>query len=339
MPIRLIDVAQRAGVSSATVSRVLANKPHVTPEIRQRVTAAIQELGYQPSRVARSLRGQRAKIIGVIISDIQNPFFTQLVRAVEDVAYAHEHAIFLCNTDESSDKERLYIDLMRAEQVAGVVISPADERNSACHRLVEANIPVVAVDRRLANCAADSVTVDNREAAFRLVSHLIEDGHTRIAAVIGAASATTGRERYDGYVQALEAAGLPLDERLVRRGIPKEQTGYCCTAALLALEPRPTAVFTGNNLLTVGALRRIQELGLRIPDDIALAAFDELDWMSLIQPQLTVIAQPTYALGEVAAELLFTRIADPARPPQQVTLISQLIVRRSCAHHALAPAA
>lgn len=339
MPIRLIDVAQRAGVSSATVSRVLANKPHVTSEIRQRVLAAIQELGYQPSRVARSLRGQRAQIVGVIISDIQNPFFTQLVRAVEDVAYAHGHAIFLCNTDESSDKERLYIDLMRAEQVAGVVICPADESNSACHRLLEADIPVVTVDRRLANGAVDSVTVDNREAAFRLVNHLIEDGHVRIAAIIGASSTVTGRERYDGYVQALEAAGLPVDDRLVRRGIPKEQIGYSCAAELLALEPRPTALFTGNNLLTVGALRRIQELELRIPDDIALAAFDELDWMSLIRPQLTVIAQPTYALGEVAAKLLFARIADRSRLPEQVIIASQLIVRQSCARHVLEVAA
>lgn len=333
MPPSIKDVARRAGVSSATVSRVLANKPHVREEVRQRVLAAVEELGYQPSRVARSLRVQRSRIIGLIISDIQNPFFTSLVRAVEDVAYEHEYAVFLCNSDEDIQKESLYIDVMQAERVAGVVISATRETENPSRKLVEAGIPVVAVDRRMLDLEVDTVMVDNVGASFQLVSHLINDGHQRIGAVVGTPKATTGRERYEGYVRALEAYGLSVEPHLVRTGLPKEKLGYHFTLELLNLPEPPTALFTGNNLLTLGALRAIRERGLRIPDDLALVAFDEMDWMPLMEPSLTVVAQPTYELGRAAAELLLQRIEDHTRPPTEVILQPTLIIRQSCARH------
>jgi len=311
----------------------MANKPHVSEKVRKRVLAVVEELGYQPSHVARSLRAQRSKIIGLIISDIQNPFFTSLVRAVEDVAYEHQYAVFLCNSDEDIEKERLYIDLMRAERVSGVVISPTRETDNPCRNLIEAGIPVVAVDRRMLDLEVDTVVVDNVGTVFDLVSHLIDGGHRCIGAAIGSLMATTGRERWEGYVQALKAHGLPFLPHLVRVGLPKEAVGYRFTGELLALPEPPTALFTGNNLLTVGALRAIHARGLRIPDDIALVAFDELDWMSLIEPSLTVAAQPTYELGRTAADLLLKRIADSRRPPQEVVLKPTILIRQSCAHH------
>src|SRR5687768_15619755 len=179
MASRIKDVAHRAGVSSATVSRVLSNKPHVSEEVRRRILAAMEELDYQPSRVARSLRVQRSRIIGLIISDIQNPFFNTLARAVEDVAYAHQYAVFLCNSDEDIDKEKLYIELMQAERVAGVMISPTRERDTPCQKLIKADIPMVIIDRKIADLDIDTVVVDNITGAFELVSHLIDDGHTR----------------------------------------------------------------------------------------------------------------------------------------------------------------
>jgi len=333
VPARIKDVARRAGVSSATVSRVLANKPHVSQEMHERVLAAVEELGYQANRVARSLRAQRAAIIGLIISDIQNPFFTSLVRAVEDVAYQHEYGVFLCNSDEDIEKERLYIDLLHAEKVAGVVISPTRETDNPSRKLVEAGIPVVAVDRRMLDLEVDTVVVDNVGAALDIVGHLISDGYRRIAAVVGPPTTTTGRERLEGYVRALKAHGLPILPRLVGTGLPKEAFGYQFTAELLNLDEPPTALFTGNNLLTVGALRAIHERGLRIPDDIALVAFDEMDWMSLIRPSLTVVAQPTYELGRAAAELLLKRIEDSTCPIQEIMLKPTIFIRQSCAHH------
>jgi DNA-binding LacI/PurR family transcriptional regulator len=327
------DVARLAGVSTTTVSRVLTNERYVKEEVRNAVREAIARLNYKPSRTARSLRAQKSKIIGLIISDIQNPFFTSLVRAVEDVAYQHKYAVFLCNTDEKSDKEKFYLDLMQGEQVAGVIVSPCYEKDDPCLSLLKAHIPFVIIDRQLTDMDVDTVAVNNVQSAYDLVDHLIADGHTRIGAVLGDLTVTTGRERYEGYVRALAAHNIPLNPLFVRTGVPREETGYCLTEDLLILPEAPTALFTGNSLLTMGAMRAIYGRGMHIPDDIALVAFDEINWMSLVQPALTVVAQPTYELGEAAANLLLSRIQNPARPPQKVIAQGLLTVRQSCAHH------
>lgn len=329
MTVTIEDVAQRAGVSTATVSRVIAGKPYVRDALRVRVLDAIRELNYRPSRVARSLRVQRSSIIGLIISDIQNPFFTSVVRAVEDVAQQRGFSVMLCNSDESKDKEAAYIDLLLDEQVSGLIVSPTSTDAGIYRRLVEANVPVVAIDRRVENTPMDMVVGDNVQAAFEVVSHLIANGYRRIAAVLGIPDASTGAERYEGYERALRAHGMSVESELVRQGMPRSDSGYRSTLQLLQLENPPDAIFTGNNLLTIGALRAIAELGLRIPDDVALAAFDEMEWMFLVKPALTVVAQPTYAMGKKAAELLLQRIADPNRPPQEVLLQPTIKVHES----------
>ncbi len=333
MATRLIDVARYAGVSTATVSRVLAGYPHVRPELRERVQTAVRELGYRPSRVARSLRGRNAQIIGVIITDIQNPFFTYLVRAVEDAAYERQYAIFLCNSDEDREKEQLYIDLMVSEQVAGVVICPTTEDPQACQPLLDAGISVVTVDRTVQGDQIDAALVDNVCASFALVEHLIADGHQRIAAIVPDLVTTTGRQRCEGYHKAMEQYGLADSRLLACHGKPSDRNGYDLTRSILSGPNRPTALFTGNNMLTLGALRAIRDAGLTIPDDIAIVAFDDLEWMTLMQPQLTVAAQPTYELGHTAAELLFSRIGDRQRNRQEVILQPEIIIRQSCAHH------
>jgi DNA-binding LacI/PurR family transcriptional regulator len=252
---------------------------------------------------------------------------------VEDTAYEHGYAIFLCNSDEDAAKEALYIDLMQAERVAGIVISPTHEQNSPCQQLIDAGVPVVAVDRRMGPFEVDTVVIDNIGGAFELVSHLISDGHRRIGAVLGTPAATTGHERREGYLKALRLHGLPILPDLIRIGLPKTDTGYQLTAELLDRPDPPTALFTGNNLLTIGALRAIEERGLRLPDDIALAAFDEMVLPALLKPSLTVIEQPIYALGQAAARLLLKRIEDPTRPAQEVMLKPTLRIRQSCARH------
>lgn len=324
MTVTLRDVAQRAGVSNATVSRVLAGRPHVSDETRGRVLAAVADLAYRPDRVARSLRVRRSSILGLVITDIQNPFFTALVRAVEDVAYEHNYAVFLCNSDEDVEKEEFYIDVMLAESVAGVVIVPTQEKNTPCQKLVQAGIPLVSVDRRILDLEVDTVTVDNREASFSLVNRLLEAGHRRIGAVFGPMATTTGRERRDGYVQALHAHGIAVSPSLIRTGPPKKDSGYRAAKEILALSPPPSALFTGNNLLLMGALKAIRDNGLRVPQDLTLASFDEMDWMDISDLPLTVIAQPTYQLGRTAAELVLQRIQDRSRAVQQVTLTTKL---------------
>lgn len=333
MPVRISDVARRADVSVATVSRVLTKKTPVSQELSDRVLKAVEELGYRPSRVAQSLRKKISSVLGLIISDIQNPFFTSLVRAVEDAAFQYKYGIFLCNSDEDAAKENFYIDLMISEQVSGVVISPAQERNNPSKKLIDAGIPVVAVDRRMLDLEVDTVVIDNVESSRALVNHLIEDGHTRIGAILGSDTITTGRERRLGYMAALADHNIPPEKELILTGQPKKEYGYSFTNQLLGSKNPPTAIFAGNNLLAMGALTAIQEKGLVIPDQIALVAFDDLDWTSLVRPAITVVKQPTYRLGAAATDLLLKRINDYDRPITEVVLKPPLCIRQSCAHH------
>jgi DNA-binding LacI/PurR family transcriptional regulator len=326
---RIKDVARAAGVSSATVSRVLAHKDYVRESTRRKVMDAVEMLNYQPSRVARSLRVKSSQIIGLIISDIQNPFFTSLVRAVEDVAYESKYAVFLCNSDEDVEKESLYIDLMISEHVAGVIITTTQETNSPCKKLLEANIPMVSVDRRVNDCDVDMVVLDNFKGAENLVDYLIEKGHTRIGAILGICRITTGRERFEGYLSALARHHIPYDAELVRFGLPKEETGYRSAIELLSSQNPPTALFTGNNQLAIGAFRAIKSQRLDVPYDIALVSFDDPEWATMIQPQLTVAAQPTYELGHKAAELVMRRIANPSSPSEVVVFPPKIKIRGS----------
>jgi DNA-binding LacI/PurR family transcriptional regulator len=327
--VQIKDVAQFAGVSPATVSRVLSDKGLVRESTRTRVLAAIRELGYKPSRVARSLRVRSSQIIGLIISDIENPFFTSLVRAVEDVAYEHGYAIFLCNSDEDREKESLYIDLMIAEQVAGVILTATQETGSSCCKLVQTGTPTVSVDRRVLDCELDTVVLDNIQGAFNLTEHLIQMGHTRIGVITGLTSMTTGRERYEGYCEALSAYQIPYEPELVKFGQPTVETGHQHTQALLSLDNPPSALFTGNNMFTVGALHAIREAGLQIPDDISIVAFDDPEWTTLIDPMLTVVAQPTYELGQKAAQLILQRIANTTHPCETIVLPPRMMYRNS----------
>ncbi|MEZ4707915.1 MAG: substrate-binding domain-containing protein [Caldilineaceae bacterium] len=267
--------------------------------------------------------------MGLIISDIQNPFFIAIVRAVEDVAYQYDYTVVLCNSDEDPAKEALYAELMVAENMAGVIISPTANASISCRPLFDAGIPVVAIDRKLTGLPVDSVVVDNEAASYRVITHLIGAGHTRIGAVLGTPDVSTGSERLQGYVKALTDRGLPVAAELLRYGVPKTGTGYQLTNELLTLPDPPTALFTGNNLLTVGALRAIHERGLQMPDDVALVAFDEMEWMFVMNPPLTVVAQPSYAMGKKAAELLLARIQDSARPIEEITMMATIDYRGS----------
>ena len=321
------EVAEAAGVSTATVSRVLANKPYVRPEVRERVLEAVARLAYRPNRVARTLRSQQSNSLGLIVSDIRNPFFSELSRAVEDTAYANGYSVVLCNTDEDPAKEELYLNLMHDENVAGIVLSPTRQTIT---RFADLNIaiPTVLVDRALKNGDADAVLLDNVAAAYELTAHLLDQGFRRIGAIFAAVS-TTGRERQRGYTAALRDHGLSAEPQLVRQVAPKIDTGYAAALELLSSAEAPDALLTGNSLLTAGALQAIRERDLRIPDQLALVGFDDAIWASLVQPAITVLAQPTDNIGRTATELLLERIANPSRLARKVVLQGQMIVRES----------
>lgn len=323
------EVARVAGVSTATVSRVLSNGAHVRPEVRERVMAAVEQLSYRPNLLARSLRSQQSNTIGLIVSDIRNPFFTAISRAVEDTAYDQGYSLLLCNTDEDPDKEAIYLNLMHDQNVAGVIFSPTlqtADHYSASH----ITFPTVVVDRSVKDADVDTVLLDNVDAAYRLCTHLIEQGYRRIAVLYGETS-TTGRERYKGFEKALREHHLSSAPDHLRGVPPKIETGYTATLKMLDSSHPPDALFTTNSLLAAGALQAIRERNLTIPTDIALVTFDETTWASLVQPPLTLITQPTYEIGKTATELLLQRIADPKRATRQVMMKGQLLVRGSTA--------
>jgi LacI family fructose operon transcriptional repressor len=330
--VNIKDVAESAGVSIATVSRVLSDKPHVRTKVREHVLAVVKELNYRPNRVARSLRAQKSNVIGLIVSDIQNPFFTLISRAVEDAAYEQGMSIYLCNTDEDPAKEAIYLKLMRDERVSGIILSPTQKTSNNFLEVTNSHLPVVVIDRRVRGVEIDSVQIDNVESAYKLVDHLIGHGYQRIGALFGMGS-TTGRERREGYIRALEDNGIKPSSELAIFIEAREAEGYNATRELLKLSQPPDAIFTSNGLLSAGAFRALRESALKMPEEIAFATFDETPWSTLVDPPFTVIEQPTYEIGNTAVELLVNRIHDPSRSTRVVTLKSKLIVRQSCGCH------
>jgi len=326
------DVAKAAGVSIATVSRVLANKAYVRPEIRQQVMQVVEDLNYRPNRVARSLRSQKTSIISLIVSDIQNPFFTAVTRAVEDVASAHDMSVFVCNSDENQVKELRYLEHMQAENVAGIIFSPTRLTSDDFPNQVDTDLPIVLIDRQVTGADLDSVLIDNQRAAYELAEHLIQDGHRRLGAMFDSTS-TTGRERRQGFMQALGDYGLEADPELVVTIEAREDLGYQTTWHLLNHPDRPQAIFCSNGLMARGAYRALQESGLLIPDQVGFASFDDTAWAGLVDPPVTVIRQPTYEIGKTATELLLERLRDPGRATRRVVLKPTLVIRRSCGRH------
>jgi len=306
---------------------VLTNGDHVRQEVRERVMKAVEELAYRPNLLARSLRSQQSNTIGLIVSDIRNPFFTSISRAVEDMAYEQGFSLVLCNTDENPEKETIYLNLMHDENVAGVIFSPT-RQTAARFSSLEIAFPTVVVDRSVGDAEVDSVLLDNADSAYRLTMHLLEQGYRHIAALCGETS-TTGREREAGYEKALREYDLSPQPDLIKFVQPRAEAGYAATLKLLDATRHPDALLTTNSLLAAGALQAIRERGLSIPGEIALVTFDETTWASLVQPAITLIDQPTYEIGKTATELLLQRIADPSRPTRKVILKGQLLERGS----------
>jgi LacI family transcriptional regulator len=328
-PVTMRDVAELAGVSMATVSRVLNGSETVDPELAQRVRAAISRLKYQPNRAARALAGSRSAILGLLIIDIQNPFYMDVMRGVEEVAQQNGYLLVVCNSAEDPKKEQQYIEVLASERVAGVIIVPTHERLQGMDTLAARNIPVVSIDRRIRTRATDAVLIDNVTAAKEAVSHLIANGYRRIGVITGPKATTTGNERLLGYRLALQEAGIPLDPQLEQQGVYNEETGKRGVNALLDLDPPIEALFTGNNRLTVGALRALYARRVRVPGDIALAGFDEVGWAIPDLVSVTTVRQPAYELGKTATIRLLQRLQHPDSPRQEIILQHQLLIRES----------
>lgn len=324
------DVAKRAGVSAMTVSRVINRANYISPQTRERVEAAIAELGYVPNTLARSLRWKGTKTLALILSDITNPFFTTLGRGVQDAARAAGFNVIFCNTDESETEQAEQLVTLVQKRVDGVLLVPAASSAEPVAYLKRHKIPVVVLDRRVEDCLVDSVRCDSELGAYQLTRLLIELGHRCIAMLSGPARVSTASDRVVGYRRALTEAGLEIAAELIFHGAYSPAGGRQMAQAALACVPRPTALFAANNFIAIGAYQQLQEGGVRVPEDISMATFDEMPLTTLIEPFFTVVAQPAYEMGQRATQLLLARLNNTAAGEcQEVILPFELIVRRS----------
>jgi DNA-binding LacI/PurR family transcriptional regulator len=265
----------------------------------------------------------------LVISDITNPFFTAIARGCEDFAQLHGYALVLANTDEDSSKEATVLEHMAAERAAGIVLVTRGQSTDLIRRLASTGIPVVGLDRRIEGVQVDTVVTDNERGAYEAAKHLIQLGHERIGIIKGPDWDNTVSERYAGYRRALRDGRIGFDPRLVGEGNLREGGGYRATVELFDAADPPTAIFSVNNLTTIGVLRAVRERGLRIPEDVSLLSFDDLPTGEFLAPPLTALAQDTYQLGTRAAELLIRRIVEPNAPVKEVVLAGNLVVRGS----------
>ena len=325
------DVAQRAGVSPITVSRVINHSGYASQDTRERVEAAVAELGYVPNRLARSLRSKRTHTLALVITDITNPFFTTVARGVEDTASDAGYTVIFCNTDESESEEKKYLQVLLQQQVDGVLLVPARSTSDSIDLIQKQGTPVVVLDRRLPrDVDVDTVRCENELGAYQLVRLLIELGHRRIAILSGPLGVSTAEDRLAGFRRAMRETGFADESQLVTFGSFNQASGAEMMRQLLDLRPHPTAVFAANNLIGIGALHAIQQAGLNVPQDIALVSFDDLPPTLLTAPFFTVAAQPAYEMGKRATQLLLARLTKTAAEPcQEIVLPTELIVRQS----------
>jgi DNA-binding LacI/PurR family transcriptional regulator len=327
------DVARRAGVSTATVSRVINQHPRVAAPTRRRVRQAMEALGYEPNNLARNLRARSLRVFGLIVPDILASFFTAIARGVEDVAYAHGYSVMLSNSDGDPFKEAEYLRTLRTERVAGIILGPTEKANAEARAVLRAGIPLVTIDRRIAELELDAVTTDSDAGIMAAVEHLHGHGHRAIGFVGGPVDVSTGRRREEAFFAALRRLGLETSPEWVARADFREEGGHQAALEVLTCESRPTALFVANEMMTLGALRAVRELGLSMPTDLAVIGFDDTPWARLLDPPLTVVAQPAYDLGRLAAEALLRRLDDPNRRVSTALLAPRFLVRASCGEH------
>jgi LacI family transcriptional regulator len=349
----LVEVALRAGVSTATAGRVLGGYGYTSDEVRDRVREAAAALGYRPNRLARGLITGKTQTIGVVAGNIESPFYASAIRSIGDVARRHGFGVIVTNSDENLQLEREAVQLLMEKQVDGIIVSPSDlHRPKHLLDAAAGGFPIVQLDRIAKGLKADSVTVDNIAAAHRCVERLILSGHraigflaeleigylgdlTAFLSLVPTASPDPqflypSWQRLLGYLSAHRAADLPVDVRLIRRvGAYSAAAARAEAFDLLQQKPRPTALFTGDGTMSVGALDAITSLGIAIPAELSLICFDDLNWMKLVRPAITAASQPVHAMGRAAAELILSRINGDRTPVHRIVLPVELVERGS----------
>lgn len=325
------QVAEAADVSIFTVSAVLNGTATVSDELRGRVMAAIKQTGYKRNVLARSLKTGESRTIGLTVGDITNPFYTEVVSVIQQSLHHAGYAVMLCCNDRDVELQAEQIELLRDRMVDGLIISPTGDDETLRSLLTASTIPVVLIDRIVEGYDCDSVILDNRAAVRDATRYLLGLGHRRIGFISGKLDSYTGRERLAGYYAALDEAGIEREAAMTQLGNYREENAYAAAIELLTSPTPPTAIFSSNNLMVIGVMRALRDLGLRCPDDISVTGIDDFPWADVFHPQLTTVAQPVRVIGEQAANLLLRRLAEGSgAPPRHIVLKGRLVIRESC---------
>lgn len=333
MTVTIYDVAREAGVSMATVSRVVNNNPNVKPQTRKKVFEAIERLGYRPNAVARGLASKKTTTVGVVIPDISNWIFAEVARGIEDIANMYHYNIILSNADKRKEKEIRVINTLLEKQVDGLLFMGGVVTEDHIQAFRTSSVPVVLCGTKDENYTMPSVDIDHEKAAFDAVNVLIASGHRDIAMISGTLQdPANGYARYQGYKKALEAAGIPMREDYVRVGNYRYESGIEAAKYFLELNPRPTAIFSATDEMAIGAIHTIQDSGLKVPTDVAVISVDNIRMASMVRPTLTTVAQPMYDIGAVSMRLLTKLMNKESTDNMQVILPHEVIHRNSVAH-------
>lgn len=333
MSLTLEDIAQQAGVSRSTVSRVVNDHPNVRPSVRQRVLDVIQSTGYHPNAAARTLASQRAWMIGLVLprsvsSFFSDPYFPRLTQGIAQACnqYNYTLGLFLLGTKE--DEEKIFPRISRKGLLDGILVQSGQIGDQLIERLISSSMPLVIVGRPFQTDEASYIDVDNVNAAYSAVSHLIRLGYKRIGTITGTANSTVSIDRKEGYLKALAGRGRDVNESLIAEGDFTEAGGYFAMQQLLAA--KPDAIFAASDLMAIGAMRATREAGLKIPEEVAFVGFDDLPLAMLPDPQLTTVRQPVYQFGFKAVEILIDLIENGIQPNRRIIMDTELIIRESC---------
>ncbi len=327
----IVEVAKHAQVSIATVSNVIRGTRRVSDALRERVETAIRELDYSPNEIARSLKVKQTRMLALVLPDITNPFFPEIIRGAEDTAFDRGYFLMTANTDEQIGRERRIVSALRSYRVDGILLASAPGKDSSHIRsIMQAGISIVCLDRTVSDIKTDAVLLDNVRGGRECVRHLIQGGHSRIAIITGSLALQTGLERLRGYKEALRESDIEIDRGLILEGDFRDESGYRLGKELLQRKVRPTAIFVCNGVMTLGVLKAFEEMGVRCPDDIALATFDDLAVDRSFHPHLTAVVQPGYEMGARAATILMDRVEGKlTNDPLVVRIVPTLVVRES----------
>jgi len=324
------DVAKLAGVAPITVSRVINNSDYVKQETRARVDAAIEELGYIPNTLGLSLRSKRTMTLAAVITDITNPFWTTVIRGVEDIAQTNGYSIILCNTDESQDKQEQYLQMLLRRRIDGILLVPASSDSEPIKLIKKQNIPVVLMDRHVPGVDVDIVRSDTEDGAYLITEHLLSLGHKRIAMLSGPQNISTSVDRVNGYRWAIRNAGLSKGAEHIFWGKYTQESGYKLAQQMLTELPDTTALVTANNFIAIGAMKLLLERKIRIPEDIALVTVDDIPPAFTVTPFFTVAIQAASEMGKQATQLLLDRVSGAMDAPcQEIILPVQMTIRTS----------